>query len=336
MSFEPRVLDEIIRNSGLSYKENRISYIFNCPRCCKKDKLYIRKVDGRFICWWCAAKEEFQGRCEYALAELLAEPYKEIKLKLYGMETVEATVFWAPNIKDFFGDNDEIDEEAFEIVKVNWPLDFYQIDNPKSLKGAEYLTNIRGIPTSLAKQYGLRYSPTNRRVYFPVEYDGVLCGWQGRLIIDNKRWDSRLERFVEFPKILSSTGIPRERCVMFSERLKKAEHAVLSEGPVDAMKAHLCGGNIATMGKVVTRSQIDLIRNCGIHKIYVALDPDAAEEAGQLIRSVDDVEFYNMISPNDSIDLGKMTFDDVHELFKSAKKMNRGHFYGYIKDFSRK
>ena len=86
------------------------------------------------------------------------------------------------------------------------------------------------------------------------------------------------------------------------------------------------------MGKVVTPEQINVIRNSGIHKIYMGLDPDAAEEVGKLIRSYEDIEFYNMRPPSDDIDLGKMSFEEVFDFFKSAPLMNKGHFYGYIRN----
>ena len=333
MPFNSQALHEIVTDSGISYKENRISFIFNCPRCYKRDKLYIRKEDGRFICWFCADREGFRGKPEYALSELLAESYKSIKLKLYGDDIVEATVHWEPLIRDFFGDEDPIDEEAFEPVMVKWPIGFFPIDHHKSLMGAQYLAEERGIPIEIAMEYGVMFSPEFKRVYFPVEHNGILVGWQGRYVSHTMAyWHEKQERNVTITKILSSSGIPRSNCVMFSGRLRGSAHAILAEGPVDSIKAHLCGGNIATMGKVVTPEQINVIRNSGIHKIYMGLDPDAAEEVGKLIRSYEDIEFYNMRPPSDDIDLGKMSFEEVFDFFKSAPLMNKGHFYGYIRN----
>jgi hypothetical protein len=62
----------------------------------------------------------------------------------------------------------------------------------------------------------------------------------------------------KIPKILT-TG-PRDTVLMFQDRLATSDHAIICEGPVDALKCHLVGGNVATMGKVVSSRQIEIIK----------------------------------------------------------------------------
>jgi hypothetical protein len=165
-------------------------------------------------------------------------------------------------------------------------------------------------------------------VAFPVELEGRLVGFQERTVLkETKLWSDELDRFTETPKVLSSKGIPREQLVMFGDRLAGVEHVVLCEGPIDAIKAHLCGGNVATMGKAVSKGQIALLRANGIKKIYLALDPDAAEETARLAREFGDLEVYLMHAPAGYKDLGAMSMEAVRDLFTSAPRVNPGHIF---------
>ena len=182
-SLDPDALKILVRDSGLSYKQNYKSYIFNCPRC-RKNKLYIRKADGVFICWRCDV-DGFKGAAQYALAELLDLSVREVERQLYGEAGAQATLFLVLDLIDFFGDDDEVDEDARDIPTVSWPSEFYTIDHFKSEPGLKYLEG-RGIPKWLALKYGLRYCPMKRRVIFPITNAGNLYGWQERLIVSEK------------------------------------------------------------------------------------------------------------------------------------------------------
>ena len=123
---------------------------------------------------------------------------------------------------------------------------------------------------------------------------------------------------------------------MFGDRIT-GDHAVLCEGPVDALKAHLCGGNVCSLGKLVSIYQLNLLRNSGIRKLYLALDPDAFMEAGRLLRDVaDELEVYDMRPPaslSDDTDLGKMSLEAVRDLMVAAPRLDRHHMFLYLKDF---
>jgi hypothetical protein len=168
-------------------------------------------------------------------------------------------------------------------------------------------------------------------VIFPVQAAGDLYGWQARIIVANKFVDEE-GNAREIPKIVSSTGIPRDKTLMFADRLQGVDHAVLCEGPVDAIKAHLCRGNVAAMGKAVTKEQVRLLINAGVRKLYLALDPDAAAETQRLVRdNFDDFEIYNMIAQGgDKPDLGAMEFSDVSDLFRAARRIEPGRIFIHL------
>lgn len=315
------VLKAFIDQSGLSYHQNSVSFIFTCPRCSKPKKLYIRKSNGQFCCFRCKETDNFKGRAEYALSELTGTPVADVCRFLYGEIPLRNDPIFEARIADFFGDDDEIDEDAFEVIK--WPYDFYPIDDPfYSRRGREYLES-RGIPVRIARQYDIRYSPELCRVYFPIGANGNLYGYQGRLIVPHEWEDEETGELKSVPKILSSKDVQRDRLLMFSDRLKGSEHAVLCEGPIDAIKAHYCRGNVATMGKEIGDRQIKLLLDSGVKRVYVALDPDATEAIERLITNLSaDVELYEMVPQKlgRKVDLGGMSFEEVYELFLGAKR----------------
>lgn len=321
MTINTVALTEIVENSGLSYKKNAVSWIFTCPRCSKKDKLYLRKRDGRFVCWYCSTVEGYQGKPEIALADLTGMPIREIRYRLYG-EGLKHSAEGALklNIKDFFGPNDEVPDDLEPLEPLLFPLDFYPIDHEHSAKGLAYLES-RGINLELAKQYDIHYHPKERRVIFPVFVGDDLIGWQARTIDPTERINYQTGEEYKVLKIRTSKGLPRDRCLMFQNRLEGSDHVVLCEGPVDAIKAHLCGGNVASMGKSVSRGQLEIIRKSGVKKVYLALDPDAQAEVTRLCKEFGDLEVYQMLAPAPYKDLGEMPLELVREIFDNAPRV---------------
>lgn len=330
---DPATLAQVIHDAGLQHGQTSISYVFDCPRCNGRKKLYVRKRDGRFVCWVCKETENYQGRPEYALADLLGVPVKVVAAKLYGRAGAPVELYLDVNIADFYGDGDEVDEEAVEIPTTFMPLDYYPIDDAKAVRGAAYLEG-RGISVDIARQYNIHYAPAERRVIFPVESHGSLYGWQGRLVIPDKYVNEKGEE-VKLVKIKGNKELPRERVVMFADRLTGSTHALLGEGPVDAIKAHLVGGNVSPMGKAVSKEQVQLLLRAGIKKLYLALDPDAAEETQRLVRDhFDDVELYNVVARAGGgpvkADLGAMGFVEVKDLVRGTDRVRPGQIFVYF------
>jgi len=321
--FDTNRLKNIIQDSGVSCRQNAKSWVFDCPRCDKRQKLWLRKSTGFFTCFSC---NSFRGRAEYALSELLGETIDEIKTKLYGLVIDYSTKHFDLSVDQFQDEDDDLFvEESVLIPTVGWPIDCFPMDNLKAKKGLDYLVG-RGIPKDIAVQYDLRYKPDEKRVYFPVKLNGRLVGWQKRLIVPDKVWSEDRGSATHLPKILSSEGNWRDSVVMFSDRINGHRHVVLCEGPIDAIKAHACGANVASMGKMVSRGQIEMLRNQGIERIYLALDPDAFKEIEVLISEFCvDLDVRVMFPPYGVKDLGEMSIDAVYKLFLNAPRVTR-HF----------
>lgn len=323
---------QILQEFGVSFKTNSKSFICTCPRCKKEEKLYIRRHDGRFVCWFCAEKDNFQGKPEYALRELTGLGLGDLNKRLYGLNANASSDFRIHiNMADFVDEEDDeivVDNSLQEIV---WSPEFEEIDHPNSVQGAAYLEK-RGVTIDIARQYNVKYWVPRKRVVFPVMEGSRLYGYQARAIYNTDPfWDDKRQKMVRPLKIVTSDDLKRDRLLMFSDRLKGTEHAILCEGPLDALHCHLCGGNVAAMGKAVSRNQLELIKNAGISKIYLALDPDAYREAEKICRFFSDFHVYNLQPPSPYKDLGETPMEVVKNMFLSAEPLKPGRIFVYMK-----
>lgn len=343
MKVSPTVLEDFIENSGLSFHKTPASWIFDCPNCGKKKKLYIRRKDGRYVCFsGSCTRDNFSGKSpEYALEVLTKTPLKTLRSLLYEEAAeVGKLALAAPVFYDEDDDEIVVVEESTPTV-LTYPYHYYKLNHPHAAKGIAYLAS-RGIPLAIAQEYGIRYSPIEQRVIFPVRSEEGLLGWQGRLITPTDWLDEESGAMASASKILSSPQLPKETTVMFGHRLT-TDHVVLCEGPVDAIKAHLCGGNVASMGKGVSAGQIEFIkhvieifvgqsgRSCrSTRRFYSGLDPDAADEVGRLVEAFgDDYECYQLEPPLDK-DLGAMTFEEVYDLYRRARRIDTTSLFVFV------
>lgn len=333
----PSVLKELLEEAGVGRpKHNKKAFILTCPRCEKRDKLYIRKTDGRFVCWYCKEKSNFQGAPEFVFAELTGKSISELRMVLYGHEGTTGFVSLDVSFKDYF-DDDESTEDlptgALPHPEVCESPDFRDLDSQWGEPGAKYLEG-RGIPLTLAMEYGIRYWPARSRVVFPVKSKGRLLGWQSRTIKPDS-WIDEDGDLVSIPKALTYEGLAKDRVLMYADRIT-GDHAVIAEGPMDGLKAHMCGGNVVTLGKAVSLYQLNLLVTSGVSKLYFALDPDASQEVQSLIDKVTNlyggIKMYDM-RPRDSRDLGKMSFEEVYDLYCSAPEVTRANLFIFLKDF---
>lgn len=310
-------LKNFIYNHCSGYTQTGQSYVFDCPLCLGKKKLYVRKIDGLFICFKCKDSNKFYGKADKALHAITAIPQEIIRKEVYGFIDGVPTIEFA--LEDFFPEP----ESDFEISMAVWPLDYLEIDNKYAKEGASYIAS-RGVPLEIASKYRLRYWPKEKRVIFPVYYGDHLCGWQGRVI------DAKYSPV----KIKSSPGLNKKDLLMFNERLIGVKHAVLCEGPIDAIKADKCGGNVASMGKIVGKKQLQYILDSGIKELYLALDPDADIETAKIVDYLSGkIQIRHMLATGHLTkpDLGAMDFDEVFELFKTAPLVNRNKVFIYLK-----
>lgn len=327
------VLAELVENSGLDlYKGNSKSWVLDCPKCGKDKRLYIRRRDGRFVCWYCRDKtaEGFEGAPEYALALLLDRSIQDLQAQLYGYghlakQRIEVRLLSRAGMyQDQEQDYGQEELTPLEDLPtgLTYPLDFLPIDATGAERGLTYLQG-RGITKELALEYQLMYDPPHRRVVFPVHSRGVLLGWQARATFPTE-FVGKDGSLVKVPKILTTMADGwRDRALMFEHRLEGSPHAVLVEGPVDALKCHLCGGNVASMGKSVSDGQLDRLKAFGVKRLYLAQDPDASAETALLVsRCQGRFELFFMTPQGTGFeDWGAMPPELALECFRQAERI---------------
>jgi len=312
MRVDPIKVGQLLKDLSIPFSENAEVFLhIKCPSC-EKEKGYITKRKGVFSCWVCKDSGVF-GSCERWLAKISQKPVSWIAEKIKKEYDGIAEENCELELSD--EDDEEIMEESLELYRTVWPTDFFEIDSILSRAGRSYLEG-RGISVDMAKKYGVKYSTYHKRVCFPIETSGVFLGYQGRLVGPEKGTIGGLE--YRSAKYLTSKNVPRERAVMFHNRLEGSPHAIVAEGPIDAIKLDLCGGNIATIGKNISQGQIKLIQQS---VVYLALDPDAYTEIvknATLLQSIGK-QVYVIQPPKDKKDFGECSYEESYRCFLEAK-----------------
>jgi 5S rRNA maturation endonuclease (ribonuclease M5) len=305
----------MIEEGGVSFKEGASSFIFTCPRCNKPEKLYVRKTDGRFVCFVCQEESRFAGKAEFGLSEIYGITISEARERIYNYSTFKAKELLTLQLNDPYELNYDV-EESFGLDEVEYPIDFVDRYSKLFPKAREYLLG-RGLNNEIIEYYDIRFHPSWKTVIFPIKIDSILVGWQERAIDRNFKFTSK--------------GFKKAQCLMFQDNLSNSDHAILCEGPVDALKMHYMGGAVASMGKGVSETQINIIKD-SVKKLYIALDPDANTEIDSLCRTMyDDMdEIYIIEPPKGRKDLGECSFEETEQQFKNAKPYN-GQVFMHLK-----
>lgn len=300
------------RHDILPKKENARSFIFDCPCCGSSEKLYIEKSNGRSICFRHKTEECPTAKTPIAkVLSLISEvPIDKVKSEI----SDKITVVPGENLMDLFKDKGVVSQVDVPLDPINssdLPADAKPILWKEAGPGQEYLVG-RGIDLSTASKYGVLYSPGMRRVVFPVIHDSKIYGWQARTI------DAGVE-----PRMYNLPGRWKNRTLMFYDNMKASDHVIVAEGAVSAMKFELVGGFVATMGKSISKLQIEHVVFSGAKKVYLALDRDAVDEMVSLVGEVLKLtnygtQCYLIKVPPHRDDFGDCTYEECKKAFEEA------------------
>lgn len=294
---------DLIRNGGLSFTETPSSFLLVCPKCSKK-KLAIQKKEGYWCCYKCKS-DGFKGRPENIIHILFNIPLEDVRGMIYeNFAQLKEQIFLKLNVIDPWEDEisavDYYDEIPLEEVVAN-PF-FVTSENPLFEPGRRYLIDQRGLTEKHIQKHGLMYNTMTRCVVFPIKHRNKLFGWQ--------------ERSIKGDIKMTMKGFERDKALMFFDNLTGSKHAIVSEGPVDALKLDILGGSVCTMGKDVSPYQIKLIVN-SVDKVYLALDPDASLEKSRICKEIADIKEVYIMSPPKK-DFGMCTEEEVLKAFEEA------------------
>lgn len=310
MSLRQAVLDASLEE-GTFVKETYRSYILKCPTC-NKPNLYFDKDVGNFIC--------FSGSCgEKGSGIKLLSKIKNISFnQAKDLVLNEKEHHKEPGIKISFNESAEV-EEKIEPIETGH---FFDIDQEESQEGRLYLLN-RGIPLKVAQKYDIKYSPVFRRVIFPLVQNGELAGYQARAI-DNVDKSARMR---------NNPGFKKGGFLMFYDLVPlECEHLIVAEGPVDALKFDSVGGNVASLGKDLSRTQLLMINDLPITRVYWALDEDAdnlipnyvesISKESYIVRVPESAKQRALAAGKDKVDFGECTFEECAQAIREAKRIS--------------
>ena len=222
----------------------------------------------------------------------------------------------APN-KLLFDEKGPCRPRKEKIQHIALPANFFRSQSEYARPGVQYLLN-RGCWMFTMDYYRIHYCPSMKRVIFPLWHDGGYVGWQGR--------DISGEADLRY---MTSKGFSKSKYLMGHENINKDanyDHVILTEGPVDCMRVAFLRNAVCSMGKIISRNQIELLRNLPkVKKIYLALDPDAFDVFDAVATELKpEKEVYLMQPPEGRKDFGECTDEEIMKAFKDAKRYTRG------------
>lgn len=285
-------VESFLNNNGISHETNSNSLILTCPKC-NKDKLYISKDKGHFICFHCADNGVKGPSPYYALSLLTDKSISDIKSEL---EVIDTRIL--PQAK-------AISKTVIPYI----PKRFIKINEQEALEGANYLFK-RGVDVQTALQYNIQYDPKNRAVAFMCKEGSNYVGYQTRSIDPN--CPKEKQKF-------TMSGFEKSKHFLFQEYIK-GDSVILAEGPISAIKFAKTGiPFIASMGKAISENQVNKLLALGITKVYLGLDRDAFKEINKFIlkyRTVFDI--YHLKVPYGRDDFGDSSYAECVESYRRA------------------
>jgi hypothetical protein len=298
-------LQRFLDKHGVHYHEGNRSFVTSClsPACGKEDHCYIRKSDGRTICFRCGRKWNWKRMVSAIVSCSLEEAYGAFFGTGAGEEIVKPL-----DITQLFGSEDEDEDEEEPLASIALGPDF--VDAGLVTRALEYLIK-RGITSAdLISQYDLKYHAQMDAVVFPVKKENVLYGWQARRI-DPKEGELRL---------ISHRNFQKSHFLLNYDRAKSFDRVVIAEGPFDCMHCELEQvTGVASFGKNVSLEQIKLLLDLPAQNIYLGLDPDATDEVYDILGKVGfGKRLYRIWPPKHRKDFGECTKEEMAEAITKA------------------
>jgi hypothetical protein len=299
--------------SGLIQKENARSLIFDCPvDSDHAEKFYIDKHKGDVICFACARKWDL----DEGVALLLNVTREEVAARLYGENTAE---YVDALTLEFREDDREVTDSDFAAAPVALKeirFDPMFVSVSQSDRGMAYMDK-RGVTDPRKwERFGVMYHPAMDGVVFPVRKDGMLVGWQCRLIEPKGNL-----------RMVSSEGLPKAQILFNLDNTNGFNNIVLTEGPFDCVKAdqtEIGFAAVASFGKGISEAQIEMLLNSQAENIYLGLDRDAVREVEMLsAKMCSKKNVFRVLPPDHRKDLGECTDAEVQAALMSAERCYR-------------
>lgn len=288
-------IETFLQNHGVSYQDTANSLIVQCPRC-YKDKLYFDKNKSNFICFHCA-DEGIKGPSPYYALSLLTNlSISDIKSEFEVLEPKKLPQASAIS----------------KVTSVYIPNRLLPIHSPEAQEGANYLYS-RGVDLETASKYNLHYDPRPdcKGVVFLCKEGSRYVGYQRRSV--DPLCPKERQKY-------TMSGFEKSKHFLFQEYIK-GDSVILAEGPISAIKFAKTGiPFVASMGKAISKAQVDKLVALGIKNVYIALDKDAYKEINSFIKNYSTLfnVFYLKV-PAHRGDFGDCLFEECIDAYRNAE-----------------
>lgn len=325
MSLEIKLKDFLSKN-GVKFRSGRQSFILSkCLNCGKEDKQYIRKRDGKSICFKCSSRWNWRSLvCQIAGVE---EHMAREKLFGFGSGDELANEFTVELTLSYLN-QEEIENEEEALLSKPIRLGFDFVDYSKSEAAKEYLRKRGVLEDEVCERFQLKYQALMNAVVFPVVKDEKYYGWQARKISPKE----------DEIRLVTMWGFDKSKFLLNYDEASKCERIIVTEGPFDCIKTELSAvkkegfAGVASFGKYVSFDQIELLLKSPAKEIYIGLDNDATEEVYEVAeRLALDKKVFRINPPAHRKDFGECTENDVLESVRKAVPANGFFLEVYLK-----
>lgn len=243
-----------------------------CPFCGSADKSEHMAINLEGRGWVCRRNREHSGKSPIRLIRALVGCSADEARRIAGVAPAISGASLADRVRSMVAEP----VEARPVEALPEPSDFRELsDKPSARPFMAYLA-ARGFSRDFllhrAARLGIRYAvrgPFGGRVIFLVHDDGRLVTWTGRAL--SARQKIRYKELPEDPGSAAEIGlppaaVPLHSCLMWQDDLARTRARVLClvEGPMDALKMRMLGGDSVLPAAIFTNSlsaaQVDRLR----------------------------------------------------------------------------
>jgi len=245
-----------------SQGKNGIEYIVDCLDCGGKAKCYVNPKRGVYICFKCGETGPISKLVDFTSGMGGAHVYVPQELPT------------DVNLPGLLSRLIHLEDDH--------PAIMYLRERNCNKKEFDEVYGVRYCYEGRAYSQGLFH--TTNTLVFPIWQDGVLVGWQARLLYTPEDMsEAEMEAmgfmqdedgdFVKPPKYWTNPGLPKGRVFFNQEWAKQSDVVVVTEGVFDSIAVGRCG--VATLGKGVSQSQVNRLKDWPL--VILLLDPGSAD-----------------------------------------------------------
>lgn len=307
-------IDEWLRKQKLNFWATNTGQIaMDCPFCHKKGKLYFGMENSLGLCFVCGWKGGLIG----LIHKVEGISYRDAFSVITKGIVADRSVFNEEFNFNFFEEGEGEKKLVKKVVAVEMPFrfrnfTFTQMDIARYERFYRYLIR-RGITRDMVNIFKIKFDPSAHRIIFPIYHNGILVGWQGRLVLDHLI-SNRNPKALTAPK-----GYSKSDFLFNFDSVKQSEFITIVEGPIDALKTYPYN-SIALFGKTLSQNHIEMIRNMPrLRRIYMALDPEEEIATSKMNYTLSSYyETWKLDIPLGT-DCGDKSFTEIQHLFKNAR-----------------